>query len=238
MRWLLLFFMLLQVGCATQYILPTNRFMTPESQGGMFNSQFEIQQTTGHQLTADLSQSTVNDGVTNALISRTGYLFSTSIFDQIDLFWNHTGAANSMIGAKFQFMGSSRTGKGAGHKMALSAAIGGNEHQIEGSTQVRYELKGNEFQFLYGYRFNEIVLLYSNLSYSTYSFSGKVTSSDSTIDGLRPKYESTVYAGYAGMQLDLGPLFGKLECGYQQLKTTDTKDVTNFTYGYSVGVSW
>jgi hypothetical protein len=212
--------------------------MTPESQGGMFNSQVEIQQTTGNQLTADLSQSSIHDGVTNGLISRTGYLFSTSIFDQIDLFWNHTGAANSMLGVKFQFLGSSRTGKGAGHKMALSAALGGNEHQIDGSTQVRYELKGNEFQFLYGYRFNEIVLLYSNLSYSTYNFSGKVTSTDTTINGLRPKYESKIYAGHGGMQLDMGAFFGKLECGYQQLKTTNTKDVVNFTYGYSLGVSW
>lgn len=211
--------------------------MTPESEGGAFNSRFEFQLAQGNQLTADLSNGSVEDGVLNQQISRSGYLFSTSFFEQFDFFWSHTGSANSLFGGKFQFLGPSRKG-GAGHKMAITAALGGNEHEIEGSTNVKFELTGQEFQLLYGYRFSEYVLLYTNLSYSTYNFSAIVDSIDIIIDGLEPKYQTNIYAIYAGMEIDLGPFFGKAECGYQQLQTTYTKTEAHFIYGYSFGLSW
>ena len=238
MRLVLFLLMLFQIGCATKYVLPGNRFMTPESQGGMFNSQFEFQQTPGNQLTADLTDGTVDKGVTSQLISRSGFLFSTSLLDQIDLFWSHTGTSDSLLGAKFQFLGTSRTGKGTGHKMAISAAFGGNDYEVEGEAKVSFNLKGSEFQLLYGYRLSEMLLMYSNFSYANYNFSGEVTSSDPIINGLKPTYDTKIYALYTGMELGLGPFFGKLECGYQQLQTTYTKDVSHFIYGYSVGVSW
>lgn len=233
-----LIFMLFQVGCATQYIIPGNRFITPESQGGIFNSQFEFQQTSGNQLTANLSNGSVDDGVINGLISRSGFFFATSFLDQLDLFWTHTGSSLSLFGAKFQFLGAPKSGNGAGHKMALTAAVGGNSHKIDGSTEVSFDLQGSEYQLLYGYRFSELVLLYSNLSYSRYLFSGEVKSSDVLINGLKPHYDTKIYAFYQGLELDLWSFFGKIECGYQQLQTTDTKDEAHFIYGYSVGMTW
>lgn len=212
--------------------------MTPESQGGALRGQFEFQQTSANQLTADLSNGSIEDGVNYKVIARSGFLYSTSLFDQFDLFWSHTGSGNSLLGAKFQFLGASRTGNGAGHKMAFSAAFGANDYETQGSTSVEFTLGGKEYQLLYGYRFGEMVLAYSNLSYSTYNFAGTVKSSDSTINGLKPEYATTIMALYGGLEIDLGAFFGKLECGYQQLQTTDTKDETHFIYGYSVGVSW
>lgn len=230
--------MFFQIGCATKYLIPGNRFMTPESQGGAFNGQFEFMQTTANQLTADLSNGSVDDGVSHSVISRSGFLFSTSLLDQLDLFWTHTGGGNSLIGGKFQFLGTSRTGKGTGHKMAFSAAFGGNDYETDGSPTVEFELKGNEIQLLYGYRFTEMLLLYSTFSYASYNFAGTVTSSDSTINGLEPEYQTKVRALYGGVEGSFGAFFVKLECGYQQLLTTDTKDIAHFIYGYSLGVSW
>jgi hypothetical protein len=238
MRLILFLFMLFQIGCATKYILPGNRFMTPESQGGALRGQFEFQQTTANQLTADLSNGSIEEGVTTAVIPRAGFLYSTSLLDQFDFFWTHTGGGNSLFGGKYQFLGASRTGNGTGHKMAISAAIGANQHKIEGPTTVEFELGGREFQFLYGYRFSEMILAYTNLSYASYNFAGEVTSSDSTINGLEPKYETRIVGLYGGLEMIFGMFFGKLECGYQQLQTTDTKDESHFIYGYSVGVNW
>lgn len=237
MKPILFLLMLFQIGCATKYILPANRFMTPESEGGAFNSRFEFQQTSGNQLTADLSNGSIEEGVLTQQISRSAYLFSTSFFEQFDFFWSHTGAGNSLFGGKFQFLGPSRKG-GAGHKMAVTGAFGGNEHEIEGSTNVKFELTGQEFQLLYGYRFGETVMAYTNLSYASYNFSGSVNSSDIVIDGLEPKYQTKIYAIYGGMELDFAPFFGKAECGYQELQTSFTKTEAHFIYGYSVGLSW
>lgn len=238
MRLILFLFLLVQVGCATKYIIPGNRFMTPESQGGALRGQFEFQQSTANQLKTDLSNASIEDGVVNQTISRSGFLYSTSLFDQLDVFWTHTGGGNSLLGAKFQFIGASRTANGTGHKMAVSLGFGANEYESEGATSVEFELRGKEFQLLYGFRFGEMVLAYSNLSYATYNFSGTVTSSDPSINGLEPKYETKAIGLYGGVEFDVGAFFAKLECGYQQLQTTDTKDVSNFLYGYSVGVSW
>ncbi len=83
---LLIYFLLTFGGCATQYILPGNRFATPETQGGFLNNQFEFQQTPGNQLTADLSQGSVEDGVLTQQISRSGFAYATSLFDSFDFF--------------------------------------------------------------------------------------------------------------------------------------------------------
>ena len=238
MKHLLFLVMFLHVGCATKYIIPGNRFMTPESQGGVFRGQFEFQQTSATQLTADVSDGTVENGVQAEDVKRSGFLFSTSILDQFDFFWNHTGGANSMIGGKFQFMGGSRTANATGHKMALSVALGGNEHEVDDEPAVNFELSGREFQFLYGYRFSEMILTYANLSYSTYDFTGEISSSDATIDGLAPEYETTTRSLYGGLEFDFGAFMAKIECGYQQILTTDTKDRSAFLFGYSLGLNW
>lgn len=238
MRWFLLCLLFLQVGCATKYILPANRFMTPESQGGAFRSSLELQQGTGNQLTGDLSGGSAKNGVTYSHLARSGFLFATSIFDQMDFFWNHVGSGNSLFGVKYQFMGASRTGNGTGHKMAVSAAFGGNKHETEGSDKVAFGLQGKEFQLLYGYRINEYILPYTNFTYGSYSFDGDVNSSDDSIDGLHLSYKTNTKTLLGGVELAVNWFMLKLECGYQQLKTTDTKDETHFFYGYSVGVTW
>ena len=231
-------FLFLQVSCASKYIIPGNRFVTPESQGGVFRSSFEFQQTSASQLTADVSKGSVDEGVLYSDVKRSGFLFSSSLMEQIDFFWNHTGSANSIFGLKYQFMGAPRTANGTGHKMAFSAGIGGNEYETDGSDSVLYTLSVQEFQLLYGYRLSEFVLLYSNLSYGKYKFNGEIDSRDATLDGLMPIYETKSYALLGGCELTLGSFLAKLEAGYQQLATTDTKDRTGLLFGYSIGISW
>lgn len=238
MRRLLFLFMLLQVGCATKYIIPGNRFMTPETQGGSLESSAEFQQSQANQLTSDVRNGSVKDGVLNSVIKRSGFLFATSWIEQIDVFWNHTGAGNSLIGGKYQFFGASRIAKGAGHKMAISLAIGGNQHETDGSNRVRFELTGKEVQLLYGYRVNEYFLAYSNLAYGKYDFAGTITSNDPSLNGLKPAYTTQTLSLYGGSELTLGPFFGKAELGYQLLQTTYTKNVMNFVAGYSLGFNW
>lgn len=212
--------------------------MTPESQGGAFESQFEFQQTAANQLTADVSNGTVTDGVNYQVVRRSGFSLATAFLDQLDLFWTHTGGGNSLLGAKFQFLGASRSAKGSGHKMAISGAFGGNEHETDGTDKVEFELSGQEYQFLYGYRFSELVMAYGNLSYARYSFMGTVSSGNTQVNGLKPEYESKLMSLYGGVEMSVSSFFGKLECGYQKIKTTYTKDEANFVFGYSIGVTW
>lgn len=237
MRSILLLSLCFLVGCATKYIVPGNRFITPETQGGAFRGQVEFQQTGATQLSANLRNASIDDGVVYSEISRSGFLFSNSLFDRFDLVWSHTGSANSMLGGKVQIIGAPRTGNAAGHKLSAGFLFGGNEHETDDES-VEFELSGREFLVMYGYRINENILPYSSFSYASYDFSGKVSSNDSSIDGLEPEYVTDVKSLSGGLEFTLDAFFLKLEATYQQLATDDTKDKERFMFGYSLGISW
>jgi hypothetical protein len=233
MRLFLFALLLFQVGCATKYILPGNRFLTPESQGGNLRSQIELQSVGANQLTVK----TEGGGVNSVAVDRTAYLFATSLFEQFDFYWSHTGGGNSIFGGKFQLMGPSRA-SGSGHKLALAGGVGGNEHELEGDPQVEFELTAQEILAIYGYRFNETILLYTSIAKSKYKFTGSISSSNPTINGLKPNNVTDIMAAYAGSELNFLSLVGKVECGYQQLDTTASKKFTNVVCGWSLGFQW
>lgn len=223
--------------CATKYLIPGNRFITPESQGGAFKGQFEFQQVGATQLTVNTSEGSVDNGVLYSETARSGFLFSNSLFNQFDLVWSHTGGANSMLGGKFQFLGAPRSGKGSGHKASLGILFGGNEHETDDEA-VEFELTGREYLLLYGYRLSENVFPYASFSYASYSFSGKIRSRDPDLNGLEPEFVTMSRALSGGVELSFEAFFAKLEATYQQLQTDDTKDKDRFIIGYSLGFSW
>lgn len=223
--------------CATKYLIPGNRFITPESQGNAFKGQVEFQQAGATNLTVDTRNESVDEGVIYSDVTRTGFLLSNSLFNQFDLVWSHTGGGNSMLGGKFQFLGASRSAKGAGHKAGLGILFGGNEHETDDES-VDFELTGREYLVLYGYRINENIFPYASFSLATYNFSGKINSDNNNLDGLEPEFVTSSRTLSAGVEFSIDAFFAKLESSYQQLKTDDTKDKERFTIGYSLGFSW
>ncbi len=237
MRFILLGSLFLIYGCATKYMLPGNRFLTPESQGEAFRGQIEVQKTTGNELSIDTSNNSIDEGVLYSQVSRTGFLFSNSIFDKFDLFWSHVAGANSMLGGKFQFMGGSRVSKSLGHKMSLAAAIGSNEHETDDGV-VEFTLGGQEYLLLYGYRFVEEILAYTSVSQANYIFDGRINSSNAQLDGLRPNINTRVISISGGVEASVNPVFAKLEFTYQSLNSDKTKNRVHYITGLSIGVSW
>lgn len=235
---LILFLSLFFLGsCATKYIIPGNRFITPETQGGALKGAFEFQQTGATQLTIDTSNGSVKDGVLYADMTRTGFQFSESLFDNFDFMWAHTGSANSMLGGKLQIIGDSRAAKGSGHRLSLAALFGNNEHETDDKS-VKFELGGKEFLIVYGYRLTENVLPYASLSLASYDFTGTVHSSDPQLNGAEPKLTTKARSLSGGIEFSMNAFFAKLEATYQKLATSDTKDQDRFMFGYSVGYSW
>lgn len=218
-------------------MLPGNRFLTPESQGEAFRGQVEVQKTTGNELSIDTTNNSIDEGVLYSQVSRTGFLFSNSMFNQFDLFWSHVAGANSMLGGKFQFLGGSRVSKSLGHKMSLAAAIGSNEHETDDGV-VEFNLGGQEYMLLYGYRFVEEILAYASLSQANYIFDGTINSSNAQLDGLRPNINTRIMSISGGVEASVNPVFAKLEFTYQSLNSEKTKARTHFITGLSIGVSW
>lgn len=223
--------------CATRYILPGNRFMTPETQGEALRGQVEIQQGNANRLSVDTSEGTVTNGVVYHDIQRTSYQASNSLFDPFDIYWAHTSSANGIFGAKFQILGGSRVSKSAGHKLAIAAGIGENKHKNQDKT-VNFNLRAQENYLIYGYRFTEMFMLYANASYSKYAFDGKIKSTDPALNNALPSYKTGVLAQSAGLEVSFHPFVSKLELTYQQLETEDTSQRNRFIFGYSLGVVW
>ena len=229
--------LIFQIGCATKYVVPGNRFLTPESQGSAFRGQVELQQTQANQLKIDTSNSTVDEGVIYDEVLRTGFLYSNSLFDQFDVFWSHIASANSMLGGKIQLLGGARSANVAGHKLSIAAAFGGNEHETD-DRSVEFNLSGSEYLFLYGYRFSENILAYSSYSLASYQFTGELRSSTPGLNGAEPEFETRINSYSLGLEFAYQVLFFKLESTYQQLATTDTKDKERIIFGFSLGLQW
>jgi hypothetical protein len=228
--------LLLLTSCATKYLIPGNRFITPESQGDAFRGQLEFQQASATNLTIDTSQGTVDHGVLYEEVTRTGFLLSNSVFNKVDVIWSHTGGSNSLLGGKFQFMGDPRIAKSAGHKASVAALFGGNEHETD-DKDLSFELTGREYLALYGYRISEAVLIYTSFSLATYNFNGKISSNNS-LDGMRPEYVTNSKALNGGFEFTYEAFFAKVEATYQKLETDHTKDKDRFIIGYSLGYAW
>lgn len=210
--------------------------MTPETNGGAFKGQFEIQQTSANQLALSIPQSTV-EGVVYGTVPRTGFMYSNSFFEAFDLYWSHIASANSLLGGKLQIIGGSKATKSAGHKMSLAAAIGSNEHESEDGA-VEFKLGGNEYLVIYGYRFNETIMIYSHLARSVYTFDGTYQGSNPALRGLEPKVKTTSTALSGGGEVSFGPFMGKLEGTYQMLESSGTEKLTHFLFGWTLGYSW
>jgi hypothetical protein len=211
--------------------------MTPETQGEAFHGQFEIQKITGNELSIDTKNNRVDEGVLYNETPRTGFLFSESIFNQLDLYWSETSSANSMFGAKFQFLGGSRIAKEIGHKLAIAAAVGSNEHETD-DRMVEFTLGGTEYMLLYGYRFMEQLMLYSSFSQARYNFNGKIHSSNAGLNGLKPNIDSKIMSVSGGLEASLHPIVGKLEFTYQSIDSDKTKAYSHFLTGVSIGYAW
>ena len=232
----LLFF---QVSCATKYVIPGNRFMTPETQGTGFmaGQQIEVQQTDAVEGTLHFDENSKMDGVSYTADTKTGFLFSNSLFERLDLLWSHTGSGNSMFGAKVQILGDTKATRTEGHKLAISGTFGSNEHETDDAA-VEFRLSGKEYMLMYGYRFNEYSMLYSSFSHASYDFSGIINSSYAGLNGTRPESNTLARGIYAGGELNFSSLFIKVECGYQQLITTESPNFSHVVSGFAVGFGW
>ena len=229
----------ISTGCATKYVLPGNRFISPESVGGNFKVQAELQQTSAKLASIDVTGGSTNNKLIYSDKHRMGYFFGTSLMEQVDFIWYQTGGSVSFLGGRFQIMGGSKASKATGHKIAVTAALGGNEHEIDsGDPKIEFKMAGQDFSVIHGYRFSENFLLYDSLSFTKINFDGDLKSNNPQFNGLEVNYNTKLIGLFLGTELSYGPVMAKLEAGYQLIQSNHTPDREGYRFGYSVGYNF
>jgi len=231
-------FLISLVSCASRFIIPGNRFYTPETQGGALKGAVEYSSSTATQLIIDDRNASVEEGLISEKIGRNGTMLSLSVMDPIDLIWTRVNAGSSLLGAKLQFLGTPRSAKAVGHEVAFVGLFGSNKYETDDET-IKFTLDVQEYSLVYGYRVTENILPYASITISTYQYD--VNLLKGPINGVGtsdPSYTSKVKALNLGSEFSFNMLFVKPELTYQLISTTDSATKTNAIVGVAFGVSW
>lgn len=218
--------------CATKFRFPTNRMISPESVGGAFNGEMELGQQGQIEGKVDVSQSSPYP---LKFDQRTGTSFfgALSLIDNLDFFWNHTASAPSMVGARVQAFGNSQQSDGAGHSLAFTGALGGNEHEIEGPTDVEFKIAATDFSVIHGYWFTPFWQIFETIAYSSYAVTGDLRGANTgTIDD-----KAKQMTGAIGTALIFKPGKIKFEAAYSELDWSESKDRTFVSYALTIGLN-
>jgi hypothetical protein len=225
--------------CATKYVIPGNRFISPESVGGVLKVQAEIQQNSSKVAAIDVSDGNTNNKLQYNDKIRTGYFFGASLFEQLDFLWYQTASSVSFVGARIQVIGGSKASNSAGHKLSITAALGGNDHEIDSSDpKIDFTMKGQDYSLIHGYRFSENFMIYESLSQTNITFDGKLKSNNPLFNALEVNYKTTLYGLFVGGEFSFNSFMAKLECGYQIIKSTHTPDKEGVMFGYALGYNF
>ena len=219
-------------GCATKLRFPTNRMISPESVGGAFNGEMELGQQGQVEGKVDVSQTSPYP---MKFEQRTGMSFfgAMSLIENFDFYWNHTASAPSLIGGRWQFIGGSQLAGGSGHSLAATGAFGGNEHEIEGPTDVEFKIGATDFSLIHGYWFNSVWQIFETIAYSSYTVTGEL--SGDNVGTIKDKGRQLT--GAVGTALVFKPGKLKLEAAYSKLDWSNSKDDSYLSYALTLGLN-
>jgi len=159
------------------------------------------------------------------------YFFGLSIFESLDFTWNHTASAASMVGFRWQFLGNSLRSAGSGHSMAMTASFGGNEHEVEGSPKIDFEVSAYDLSLIHGYWFTSWWQIFEAIGYSSYSIEGELSGTPSG----KISDTNKQLTGAIGTALVMAPFKLKTELAYSQLDWSDSKDKNFLSWAVSLG---
>lgn len=232
-RFFMVSFLLVASSCATKFRFPLNRMISPESVGGAFNGEMELGQQGQVEGKVNISEP---EPYPLQLTQRTSMSFfgAMSLIESLDFYWNHTASAPSMAGGRWQAIGGSQQAGGAGHSLAFTAAFGGNEHEIEGATDVEFEIAATDFSVIHGYWFTPSWQIFETLAYTNYTVTGKLSGSASgEIDDKAKQVTAAV-----GTALIFRPGKLKLEAAYSKLDWSTSEDDSYISYALSLGLNF
>lgn len=202
----------------------------PQTVGGAMNSEFMVYQLSQGDGKIDISKPQPYP-LKFSSTSSLGYYGAFSLVDSFDLTWHHTASAPSMLGFKWQFFGTNLQQTGAGQTLALTAAFGGNEHEVDGNPRVNFNVGASDFALLHGFWITPSWQIYESVGYSSFNFEGKLTGNTSGSF----KESGTVLMGSVGSAFVMKPFKLQVEGSYSKSDWEGQGEVENVSLAAGLG---
>lgn len=222
--------LMFSLSCATKFRHPLNRMVTPETVGGAMNSELMIYQLGQGDGKVDITKPEpypLRFSETTSL----GYYGALSLLDSLDITWQHTASAPSMLGFKWQLLGGSLQQAGTGQSLALTTAFGGNEHEVDGRTRLNFEVAATDFALIHGFWLTPNWQIYESLGYSNFNFDGTLSGTSSG----NFKDSGTVLMGSVGTAFVMKPFKLQVEGSYTKADWEGQGEVDSFSFAAGLG---
>ena len=237
MRLLILFcILIISASCAQRLKVPINRMTSPETIGKGF--EVEVDQVGFSFGVFDFSNGNTNNALYMTTVSERSLHTGIGLVDKMDIFVEIPKESAGRVGVKIQLIGTPEKARAAGHKLAMTLATGNSNDLYELDYVIKMKSNLQDYALIYGYRFNENLLLYSGLSLTNYEFEGKISNPvDLNSDKLHYIAQNTLGTNFG---LSLGPpsLKVKLEGGVQSINWSNTERKLFYSFGYALTATW
>ena len=221
--------------CATKVRTPLNRMISSESIGGSMNSEIQLAKVSAAQGKFNVSQDKPYP-ISQSQTGTNSYWWGLSLLESIDFFWWHTASTSSLFGLRYQMLGAPQLQNPQGHSLALTAALGGNEHETNSETKLDMKIGARDFSLIYGLWLLPFLQANSSVFYSSTDLSGKLTSkSDSTLNS-KLDYKNTQTGMSLGLTLKWSSYSFKTEYAYTQSKWSETPSKAFGSLGFALGI--
>lgn len=226
------FLIFLFTSCAQRIQVPINRFQTPETIGGGMEIEYRSQNYSQGKL------SFAGGRTDNALVMGEEKAEEVQMaigFSRVDLFLEVPQKSSSLIGLKIQFLGEPKFKATSEHKLAFSLGFGTERDTFKNEYSMDLLVDTQDYSFIHGFRFSPNLLVYEAISFTNYSFRGKIKDAGSLSSSSLEYRAQNIMGLNAGVELSSLPFTFKLEYAAQQIKWNHTKEKTYHGLGLAVG---
>lgn len=249
-----LLFLLILTGCShrIKFKTPATRFISPESGGKAWATEASIYNVAATTATLNLSNEKTNNPLelSHNEDLQVGINASIGIIDKLDFITLFDGQGTTdLYGVKYQILGKNRKeAKKGDHSFALTAAYGnGYETSKEGEdlelvpmdedTKLDLHKQAQDIGLIYGKRTSDKTLTYLGINYTTYQYSGPLTSQNNNLDGKNIYYGGKVLGANLGINHYVGDhLIFKFELNTQRVQWDHTDPMILSAVSFGIGL--
>lgn len=232
MRWFLLILPFLFVSCSQRIKVPINRMVSPEAIGG--GADIEYRQTGLSEGRLDFSNNDTDNPLLMGVVTNRATNLAFGAVENVDFFVTVHQESSSLLGMKIQLVGSDNKKRSEGHKLAATFGMGAERDSYGGEYEISLKSDVTDYALIYGYRTSSVVMFYTGVSLSNYSFQGSISGSTG-LNSDEISYSAQNIIGWnGGMELGSPSFKLKVEFATQNIEWTNTEKKLFYSMGLAL----